>query len=138
VDAPSKAAGGSLDLSKRAAKATTQCGDVVGATVGETPFGVGPDRFVRVELRGIRWKVFEVQPGEPMADFSNPFSFVNARVVPDHEDVPTKVVQQVPEKFADLVVSDIVRVASEVQADTGEQWRCPKSRRCDHAGSDDE
>jgi len=117
VDAPSKAAGGSLDVSKRAAKATTQCGDVVGATVGETPFGVGPDRFVRVELRGIGRKVFEMQPGEPMADFSNPFSFVNARVVPDDEDVAAKVVQQVPEEFADLVVSDVFRVASEVQAD---------------------
>jgi hypothetical protein len=52
-----------------------------------------------------------------MADFSNPFSFVNARVVPDDEDVPAKVAQQVPEKFADLVVSDVFRVAPEVQAD---------------------
>jgi hypothetical protein len=58
-----------------------------------------------------------MQPGESTADFSNPFSFVNARVVPEDEDVPAKVMQQVPEKFADLVVSEIVRVASEVQAD---------------------
>ncbi len=117
VDASSKAARGSLDVSKRAAKATTQCGDVVWAAVGETPFGVGPDRFVWVELRGIGWKVFEMQPGEPMTDFSNPFSFVNARVVPDDEDVPAKMAQQMPKKFADLVVSDVVRIAPEVQAD---------------------
>jgi hypothetical protein len=117
VDASSKAAGGSLDVSKRATKATTQRGDVVGATVGETPFGVGPDRFVGVELRGVRRKVFEMQSGKLMADLSNPFSFVNARVVPDHEDLPAKVSQQVPEEFADLVVSDVLRVALEVQAD---------------------
>jgi hypothetical protein len=117
VDASSKAAGGSLEVSKRVAKATTQRGDVVGATVGETPFGVGPDRFVGVELRGIGRKVFEMQPGKPMADFSNPFSLVNACVVPDDKDVPAKVAQQVPEEFADRVVSDVFRVASEVQAD---------------------
>ena len=52
-----------------------------------------------------------------MADFSNSVSFVNARVVPDDEDVPAKVAQQVPEEFADLVVSDVLRVALEVQAD---------------------
>ncbi len=93
VDASSKAAGGSLDVSKRAAKVTTHRGDVVGATVGETPFGVGPDGFVEVELRGIGRKGFEMQPGEPPADLSNPFSSVNARIVPDDEDVPAKVVQ---------------------------------------------
>ncbi len=60
MDASSKAAGGFLDVSKRAAKATTQRGDVVWATIGETPFRVGPDRFVGVELRGIGRKVFEM------------------------------------------------------------------------------
>ncbi len=93
VDAPPKPALGSLDVSKRAAKTTTQRGDVVRATVGETPFGVGPDGFVGVELRGIGRKEFEMQPGELMADFSNPVSFVDARVVPYDEDVPAKVVQ---------------------------------------------
>ncbi len=117
MDASSEAAGGSLDVSKCTAKATTQGGNVVWATVGETSFGVGPDGFVGVELRGIGRKVFEMQPGELTADFSNPFSFMNARVVPDDEDVPTKVAQQVPEEFADLVVSDVLGVTPEVQAD---------------------
>ena len=93
VDASSKAAGRSLDVSKRTAKATTQHEKVVWATVGETSFGVGPDGFVGVELRSVGRKVFEMQPGEPMADFSNPLSFVDARVVPDNEDVPAEVVQ---------------------------------------------
>jgi len=117
VDASSKAAGGPLDVSKRSAKATTQRGDVVWATIGETPFGVSPDGFVGVELRGIGRKVFEMQPGELMADFSNSVSFVNARVVPDDEDVAAKVAQQVSEKFAHLVVADVFRMAPEVQAD---------------------
>ena len=117
VDASAKAAGGLLDVSKRAAKATVQRGDVVWTTVGETPFGVSPDGFVGVELRSIGRKVFEMQPGELTADFSNSFSFVNARVVPDDEDVPAKVAQQVPEEFADLVVPDVLRVTPEVQAD---------------------
>ena len=117
MDASSKAAGASLDVSKRAAKATAQRDDVVRATVGETPFGVGPDGFVGVELWGIGRKVFEMQSGELMADFSNPFSFVNTGVVPDHDDVPAEVAQQVPEEFADLAVPDVRGVALEVQAD---------------------
>jgi hypothetical protein len=60
MDASSKAAGRPLEVSKGAAKMTTQRGDVVWATVGETPFGVGPDGFVGVELGGIGGKVFEM------------------------------------------------------------------------------
>jgi hypothetical protein len=91
VDAPSKAALGPFDGSKRAAKVTTHLGDVVGATVGETPFGVGPDGFVGIELRGVGRQEFEMQSREPAADFPNPFSFVDAGVVPDHGDVPAEV-----------------------------------------------
>ncbi len=117
MDASSKAALGPLDVSKRAAKMTTHHGEVVGPTVGQTSLGVGPDGFVGVELRGVRRKVFEMQSRESAADFPNRFSFVNAGVVPDDEDVTPKVAQQVPEKFADLVVSNVLRVALEVQAD---------------------
>jgi hypothetical protein len=114
VDAPPKAALGPLDVSKRAAKVTTHRGDVIGATVGETPFRVGPDGFVGVELRSVGRRQFEMQPQEPAADLPNPFSFVNARVVPDHDDVPAEVAQQVPEEFADLTVPDVRLVALEV------------------------
>jgi len=117
MDASSKAALGSLDVSKRAAKMTTHGADVVWATVGETPFGVGPDGFVGVELRGVGRQEFEMQSREPATDFPNPFSFVNAGVVPDHNDVPAEVAQQVSEEFAHLVVPDVLRVALEVQSD---------------------
>ncbi len=117
MDAPPKAALGPLDVSKRAAKVTTHCGDFVRATVGETPFGVGPNGFVGVELRSVGRKEFEMQPREPAAGFPNPFSLVNAGVVPDHDDVPAEVAQQVPEEFADLVVPDVRGVALEVQSD---------------------
>ncbi len=91
MDASPKAPLGRFDVSKRAAKVTTRRGNVIGATVGETPFGVGPDGFVRVELRGVGRKEFEMQPRELAADFPNPFSFVDAGVVPDHEDVSAEV-----------------------------------------------
>ncbi len=123
MDASSKTALGPLDVSKRAAKMTTHGGDVVGATVGETPFGVGPDGFVGVELRSVGRKVFEMQSREPAADFPNPFSFVNAGVVPDHDDAPAEVAQQVSEEFAHLVVLDVLRVALEVQPDASTPGR---------------
>ena len=88
MDASSKAALGPLDVSKRAAKMTTHHGEIVGSTVGQTPFGVSPDSFVGVELRGVRRKVLEMQSRKSAADLPNRFSFVNAGVVPNDEDVP--------------------------------------------------
>ncbi len=117
MEASAEAALGPLDVSKRAAKVTTHHGDVIGATVGEAPFGVGPDSFVGVELRGVGRKAFEMQPREPATDFPNPFSLVNGGVIPDHDDLPAEVAQQVPEELADLAVPDVRRVALEVQAD---------------------
>jgi len=117
VDASPKATLGPLDVSKRAAKMTTHRGDVVRATVGETTLGIGPDGFVGVELRSVGRKAFEMQPREAAADFPNSVSFVNAGIVPDDDDVPAEVAQQVAEEFADLAVPDVVRVALEVQAD---------------------
>ena len=96
---------------------TTDRGEVVGPTVGQTPFGVGPDGLVGIELRGVGRNGFEMESRESTADFPNRLSFVNAGVVPDDEDVTPKMAQQVPEEFADLVVSDVLRVALEVQAD---------------------
>ena len=116
MDAPPKASLRSFEVAKRAVKVTTHRGDVVRATVGETPFGVGPDGFVGIELRGVGRKTFEMQPRKLAADFSNPFSFVNAGVVPDHDDMPPEVAQQVPEELADLIVPDVLGVALEVQA----------------------
>ncbi len=128
MDTSTKAALGPLDLSKRAAKMTTHGGDVVGAAVGETPFGVGPDGFVGVELRGVGRKQFEMQSRKPATDFPNPFSLVNAGVVPDHDDVPAEVVQQVSEEFAHLAVPDVLRVALEVQADAPTPGRNGEAR----------
>jgi hypothetical protein len=96
---------------------TTHHGEVVGATVGETPLGEGPDGFIGVELRGVGRKAFEVEPREAAAEFPNGFAFVNAGIIPDHSDVPAEVAQQIPEEFADLAVPDVRIVALEVQAD---------------------
>ncbi len=42
---------------------------------------------------------------------------MNAGIVPNHDDVPAEVAQQVAEEFADLVVPDVLGVALKVQAD---------------------
>ena len=117
MDASPKAALGPLDVSQRAAKVTMQHGEVVGSAVGEAPFGVGPDGFIGIELRGVGRKQLEMEPRKPTTDFSDPFSFVNAGIVPDHDDAPAEMAQQVAEKIAHLVVPDVLRVALEVQAD---------------------
>ncbi len=116
MDASPEAALGSFDVSQCAAKVAMQHGDVVGATIGEASFRVGPDGFIGIELRSVGRKQFEMEPRIPSADFSDPFSFMNARVVPDYDDVPAEMAQQVAEKIAHLVVPDVLHVALEVQA----------------------
>ena len=117
VDASPEAALRSLDVSQRAAKVAMHDGEVIGATVGEAPFGVGPDRFIGIELRGVGRKQLQMEPRKPAADFSDPFSSMDAGVVPDHDDPPAEMAQEVAEKIAHLVVPDVLRVTLEVQAD---------------------
>ncbi len=128
VDASPEAALGSLDVSERAAKVAMHHGEVIGATVGEAPFGVGPDGFIGIELRGVGRKPLEMESRKPTADFSDPFSFVNARVVPDHDDPPAEMAQQVAEKIAHLAVPDVLGVALKVQADAPMPGRDGDSR----------
>jgi len=128
VDASPKAALGSLDVSQRAAEVATHDGEVVRATVCETPFGVGPDGLVGVELRSVGRKQLEMEPREPVADLADPFALVDAGVVPDHDDRPAEMAQQVAKKAADLVVPDVLRVAPEVQADPPAAGRNGDSR----------
>lgn len=117
MNASPEAALGSLDVSQRAAKVAMHHGEVIGATVGEAPFGVSPDGFIGIELWGVGRKQLEMQSREAAADFSDSFAFVNVRVVPDHDDSPAEMAQQVAEKIAYLVVADVLRMALEVQAD---------------------
>ena len=49
-------------------------------------------------------------PPLPTADRSDPFSSVNAGVIPDHDDVSAEMAQQVTEEDAHLIVLDVQKI----------------------------
>jgi len=94
-----------------------QRGKIVRATVGEAPLRVGPDLFIRVELRGVGREEFEVQPWKATTELADPISLVDAGLLPEEDDGAAEMAQRVPEKGAHLIVPDILRVDLEVEAD---------------------
>ena len=106
-----------FERAERTAELPEQLTQVVRAPIRELALQARPDLFVGIQLRGVGGEELQMETGEAATDLSNTVSFVNAGVVPDHDDVPAEVAQQVPEKFTDLAVLDVLRVALEVQAD---------------------
>ena len=91
---------------------------VIGATVRELRFGVGPNLFVRVELGCVGRKCFQMKTTEASAHLSDAIAFVDAGVVPEHDHVPGKMAEEMFEERAHLVMSDVVRMALEVETDS--------------------
>ena len=90
---------------------------IVRPTLGEPALGVGPHLFIGIELGSVGGKRFQMEAREPPAHLAHALALVDAGVVPEQNHVAAKVVQQVFEKRAHLVVPDVVGVALEVEAD---------------------
>ena len=88
----------------------------VGPAVGERLFRESPDAFVGVQLRRVGREVDQVEAWEASAHLADSVALVDARVVPDDDHVATQVAKEMREEFADLVVTDVSGIDSEVQA----------------------
>jgi len=65
--------------------------DVMGASVGQIPFGLRPDPLVRIELRRVRREVLDMETGMPTLEFRQRFSMVRGRIVEDGDHGTTQV-----------------------------------------------
>lgn len=59
---------------------------------------------------------------KPETHGSDPFPLVNAGVVPEDDDMPAKVTEQVSKEGAHLVVPNVLLIASKVQTDGAPPW----------------
>ncbi len=78
-------------------------------------FELGPDKFVRVELRRIAREPFNLQPGTTREKSLNGTRLVDRRAVPEQEDGPTQMAQEVCGEGLDLKGRDVVGMASKVE-----------------------
>lgn len=73
--------------------------DIIRPSVGEAGLGQTPHAFVRVELGRIGRKVFEVQAGELAAEGADRLAFVNAALVPEHDDVAPEMAEEIAKEL---------------------------------------
>jgi len=106
---------GGLDVLQRVGEMEPQLIDVVGAAIGQGVLGLGPDTLVRIEFRSVRWKRFEMQTAMASAEGANGIAFVDAAVVPDHNDLAAKVPEQVTKELTDFRLRDVLGMKPEVQ-----------------------
>lgn len=88
---------------------------VVGSGIGKSSLGVGPDSLLGIELGSIRWQSFETQSPHASQQSSNRGSFMDFRVVEQHDDLASEMEQQVPEKLADTLSVDVGAMKPEVE-----------------------
>ena len=116
MDASTKPARRLLQGTKRGVEPPVEGIQIVGPSVGQAGFGIGPHAFVGIQLRRVRGEKFEVEPREAAAQHSDRFALVDRGIVEDHDHVPPQVAQQMAEEIADVGVADVVAMATEVKS----------------------
>jgi len=90
---------------------------IFGAGVGETLLGALPDALVGVEFGSVGGKVLEVEARNPTAESANALSSMDLEAIPDHEDRPPEMAEEVTQEFDDLGLADVVMVPLIVEAE---------------------
>jgi len=85
--------------------------------IGESLLGLGPNMFIRIELRGVGGEVMQVEPPAATQIQADGFIPMDFGTVPKEYDLAAKVVQQQTEKLDDTFAVNVVSVAPEIQTD---------------------
>jgi len=116
MDASTQPAGRLLERAKGDVQAPVEGREIVGSPVGQVGLGIGPDRFVGIELGGVGREVFQVEPRVAATERSDRFAFVDRGVVEQRDHGASQVAQQMAEEVADVGVAKVVSMATEVQS----------------------
>ena len=70
--------------------------DVVRPAVGQRLLGLIPHAFIGIQFRGVSRKALHLQPRMSLQEVPDWFSSMDLSVVPNHDDNPAKMTQQMP------------------------------------------
>lgn len=102
-------------------------------TVGQGPFQLRPDEFVRVQLRRVARKALHVQPPVMAQELPDRNASVDRAAVPQQGHRPFQMAQQVFQKTDNLVASNVfVRIQLHVKSQTSPPGRHADSRNGRH------
>jgi len=102
----------------------------LGSSIRQPLLALVPHAFVRVQLRGIRRKVFQVQARVLGAELPNRVALVNATVVPHDDDMPWEMAEKLPHELTGLPMPNVRLVDLEVKPNS-------VSPRADRQAGDD-
>ena len=84
--------------------------------------GLGPDKLVRVELRGVGREPMDVKPFVLAQEVFDDDAPVNGAAVPKEHHRSTQMPQKVAQESDDLYAGDVYRVETKVQPETLSGW----------------
>ena len=77
--------------------------------------GLGPDKLVRVELRGVGREPIDVKPCVLAQEVLDDDALVDGAAVPEQHRWPPQMTKQVPQESDDLHAGDVLAVETEVK-----------------------
>lgn len=89
--------------------------EIVQTGVRQIMAAQSPDSFIGIEFRGIRRKRFEMQPGKAPTQRANRLALVLPAVVPQHDDRPSQMAQEMTQKRDRLALLNVLPMDLVVQ-----------------------
>lgn len=103
--------------------------DIFWDAISQRAFELRPDKFIRVKLRSISWKAVHVQALRLLDKLFNCCSFMDGATVPQKDNWPSKVSQQMPEEYKSLFHFDVLAdMEANVESRALSFWRNAERR----------
>lgn len=99
-----------------AAESACKFNDVLGRTVGQDAFGLGPHELVRVKLRGIGREPMHLEPLVAAQKLLNDDAPVDGAAIPKEYNRPAQVPEKVAQESDDFHTGDVGAVQTEVKS----------------------
>ena len=115
MDARSEQGLGASDFLDCPMHPPSQVGDVPWSRIGQCPFGLSPDKLIRVEFRSIGRERIDVEARMPLDKDTDEGTAMDRAAIPQQDHVTSQVSEQVPEKADDLHARDIGSVKPRVE-----------------------
>lgn len=104
------------DTTNRVDDAFHQLIDILGAAVGQFRFRQSPNALVRVELRGVGGKRFDVETRVSSQELLEGFSPMGGGVIQQYNQRATELPEQLAQKHTDFLLRDVVVEKKVVEA----------------------
>lgn len=90
---------------------------IIGPAVGQRPFGLAPNAFIRVQFGGVAGKIFDVKTRMAVQQAADVLPLVDLAVVPKHDDMAGQMPQELSQKGADFRSANVLPMELIVEGD---------------------